>query len=182
MRSRRTLAAISLILGTAVVVAICVVVLRNYSEHEQGPIHVTIHNSYATDISDPRKLSGIVDNIFVGTVIKQERTFSRVGNDVWTLFSVQVEENIKGSVDGIVTVNQEGGFDARNSRTVLVDGDSLLISGETYLFATRFHPDGKWHTLAPVYGDVLITSDTHRAHIRSTFQTAVQNEILYSPQ
>ncbi len=182
MRLGRLQMSTSMMLVVIAVVILSAIVARDHFESQQASSNITIHNSYATDISAPRRLSGIVDNIFIGKVVDQKRTFSRVGDDVWTLFDVQVEENIKGSLDGIVMVNQEGGYDNKLSRMILVEGDSLLIPGETYLFATRFHPEGGWHTLVPVYGDIRITSDDHRTHMTSTFRTAVQEEIPYSPQ
>lgn len=172
----------SLTLVAIAIVILGAIVARNRTESRQALSNSTIHNSYVTDVSDPRRLSGIVDNIFIGKVVEQKRTFSRVGDDVWTLFDVQVEENIKGSLDGVVMVNQEGGYDTKHSRMVLVDGDALLIPSETYLFATRHDPEGGWHTLTPVYGDVRIADDDHRAHLTSTFRSAVQEEIPWSPQ
>jgi len=71
---------------------------------------------YATDNS---KLVGFADNVFIGKVIAQ--TGNETDDFPQTQFSVKVLENIKGNLDGTVTVNQIGSYEYAN-------GDKYYLS------------------------------------------------------
>jgi hypothetical protein len=93
---------------------------------------------YAFDAMDPRELVGFATNVFVGQVVEEtgsegaslsgpgERAVPR------TQFSVEVLKNVKGDVEGTVTVSQTGGYDEEEGREVRVEGDSLLQPGKKY--------------------------------------------------
>lgn len=132
---------------------------------------------YAVDVTDDNKLVGAADNVFIGTVIKQTDTKTD-REQPQTQFSVEVLENIKGNLKGTVIVNQEGGFETIDGKTylVLIEGDKLLKHNKTYLFATRVSENG-WNTIAPVYGDLLITNETDRANKIERFKHAHSHEI-----
>lgn len=140
---------------------------------------------YATDVSDPRQLVGITENVFIGRVVSFNETHYPDGIPE-SLFTVEVLENIKGELKGEVTVNQQGGtWPATDDGTAgdlhLVNEDALLVPGQTYLFATLPDAEGRWHTLVPVYGDIAIKDDAHRAEVTAVYQDAVQNQIIYDP-
>jgi hypothetical protein len=120
-----------------------------------------IKPSYAADFSNDKALVGASHNIFAGKVMKQIGTKER-GIGPETQFSVEVIDNIKGDLSGIVTLNQEGGY--RDGVLYIVGGDEnsddsdilapshnketyLLQAGSTYLFATRYNKEENWYTL-----------------------------------
>jgi hypothetical protein len=117
---------------------------------------VSIDSEYAADFSNDAILVGASHNIFVGKVIAKSGTKER-GIGPETQFQVEVVENIKGDLQGVVTVNQQGG--TSNGVLYIVNGDTLsstnyaqtymLEPGATYLFATRYSPEEAWYTLNP---------------------------------
>lgn len=117
--------------------------------------------SWVTDLANDRKLVGICDNVFFGKVV------SRIGNKNMTeklpetQYSVEVIDNIKGNLDGMVIVNQQGGEinAAGKRRLILLENDKLLEPGKTYLLATRFNNKENWHTLVPYYGDIPVNDN-----------------------
>jgi hypothetical protein len=140
--------------------------------------------SYVTDFSDKRRLAGFSDDVFVGVVSRVRGQHSPDGI-AETLFDVQVKQVLKGSLSGNVVVNQEGGCDEslmRKRRLSLTEGDSLLVVGREYLFATRHHSAGNWNTLVPRYGDVPLPTPDVKARIVSDFQAAIKNQIQFDPR
>ncbi|OAI57502.1 hypothetical protein AYO50_01440 [Acidobacteria bacterium SCGC AG-212-P17] len=113
---------------------------------------------YPVDYADDRVLVGASHDVFVGKVIAQSGQRDR-GLGPETQFVVRVISNIKGELQGTVTVNQEGGF--KNGVLYSVGGsdifgpnnigatDYLLRPGKTYLLATRYNPAYGWYTLNP---------------------------------
>lgn len=87
-------------------------------------------------MSDPRRLVGFSDNVFIGTVDKPVGTKSLDGFPV-TQFKVVVNYNIKGNIDGSVIVNQQG--EHKWNKITLYEGDELLKEGKTYFFATIYN-------------------------------------------
>ncbi len=66
-------------------------------------------------------------------------------------------ESLKGTAQGSVTVEQQGGFN-KDGQLVLVENDKLVEYGQTYLFATRKSDRGSYVAI-PVYGDVGLGPD-----------------------
>lgn len=132
--------------------------------------------SNVTNVSDDRKLSGIAHNVFIGEVNAQIGN-KKLGNYPESQFKVEVLQNIKGSLNGSVTVNQQGGYDW--NRLMLIQGDRLLEVGKTYLFATRINQEQNWHTLIPEYGDIPIDSDVKRKDLIERFTKAHKEEIPF---
>ncbi len=116
----------------------------------------------AADFSDDNVLIGASHSVFVGKVVRvigtQDRGFGPETQD-----EVAVVANIKGNLQGYITVNQEGGYE--NGVLYVIGGDGasdkyLLQQGSTYLFATRYNPLRNWYTIiAHPAGLKLITSD-----------------------
>jgi hypothetical protein len=113
---------------------------------------------YPVDYADDRVLVGASHNVFVGRVIAQSGQRDR-GLGPETQFAVKIITNVKGELQGTVTVNQEGGF--KNGVLYSVGGSDvlgpngtdatyyLLQPGKTYLLATRYNPTYGWYTLNP---------------------------------
>lgn len=136
------------------------------------------------DAADTRKLVGISTGVFVGRVVGQESAVglptSAPGTSIpMRQFRVQVLENIKGTLKGVIIVNQYEG----------VEGDPPLAKGRTYVLAVEpaalFTPSGKpigrgWYQIvAPRYGDVLVDNAAHRAKVVAAFKQAHKNEIPF---
>jgi hypothetical protein len=137
--------------------------------------------SFVADFSDTRKLAGFVDSVFIGRVIEQSGTHSPDGVIPETLFKVEVIRSLKGSLSGVVAVNQQGGFSAEENALVVVEEDGLLQAGKTYMFATRTGGDGSWHTLVPGYGNVEIGPGVQQVDLVQKFEKAVKEQIKYQP-
>jgi hypothetical protein len=137
------------------------------------------HLDLIADFEDDRQLVGAVENVFVGRVLAQLGT-TILDEAPETQFTVEVLENVKGSLSGKVVVNQEGG--QYGDVFVLMEDDALLKSGQTYLFATLPFKERGWHSLVARYGDLLITDAQHRASLVERFRKATQEQILYTPK
>lgn len=149
-------------------------------DHESGAEIIYQQASFAIDVTDDRKLVGAADNVFVGKVIAQTGTkTNRLSPQ--TQFSVEVLENIKGRLTGTVTVNQAGGYETIVGKEYLylMEGDQLLVSGETYLFVTR-SKESEWHTFAPAYGNLLIEDQMDRQDKVERFESAFAQEIPFT--
>jgi len=138
-----------------------------------------VKGTFATDLRDDRKLAGIANNIFIGKVI------SEVGDkklDVIpeTQFNVQVIENIKGSLNEDITVNQLGGKE--DKKIVLVENDKMIEPGKVYLFATRYNEAENWHTLIPTYGDIALDNDTKKKESVEKYKKAYKEQVEFSPK
>jgi hypothetical protein len=142
-------------------------------------IHTEV--SFVSDFRDSRKLVGFADNVFVGRVLEQAGTHSPDGIMPETLFKVDVIRSIKGNLAGTVTVNQQGGFSAAENALILMEEDSLLEAGKTYLFATRTGGNGSWHTLVPEFGDLRIGNGQQQAELVQKFEKAAKEQIKYQP-
>ena len=106
---------------------------------------------------------------------------------------MRVLDVLKGTVEGELTVNQQGGIWEEDGSTYRREGDpDLLEPGHAYLFATRVFPEKNWHTVMPGYGDIKIEADDlgddgkllkseHAEELLARFKDAIENEILYDP-
>lgn len=176
--SKTTLLSVLLMLTVAIVAMVTTVI-----QGQTHPDFTYTEALYATDVSDPRHLVGITENVFVGRVSSFNAThYPDLIPE--TLFTVEVVENIKGELKGDVVVNQQGGHwqadeNGNPGALHLVNEDALLIVGQTYLFATLPDAEGRWHTVVPVYGDIPLKDDNHRAEVTAVFEDALQNQIPY---
>jgi hypothetical protein len=163
--------------GLAAIISLGVAGPGLLSNHPpENPVIQTVQTSHAFDVTDPQRLVGWADNVFVGKVVKMSGTSDERGM-VETQFKVEVAENIKGELQGEVTVNQQGGYEGKN--LILVENDKLLKEGESYLFVSRKNEEQNWHTAVPVYGDILIESEAHKEEILNKYKKAYQEEIPF---
>lgn len=119
---------------------------------------ITIHPVYPANYADDRILVGASHNVFIGKVVGRLGVQTTAVGPI-TQFSVQIISNIKGALKGIVTVEQEGGYE-NGTLYVMEDSDMLgttnggsvgyfLQQGSTYLLATRYDPDSDSYMLGP---------------------------------
>jgi hypothetical protein len=109
-----------------------------------------IHPSYPSDFSNNQNLIGGTSNVFIAKVLAQTgNKETEIGPR--TQYTVEIVQNIKGDLSGVVTLDQLGGY--KNGQLVTVEDATLegylLQPGSTYLLATRYNEKENWHTLNP---------------------------------
>lgn len=133
---------ISFTLIAIVVVGLNLIYLTHQKKKSSGV--VPIFTDLSWNPGDSQELVGVFHNIFVAKVVRQIGTTDR-GSGIETQFLVEVVYNIKGNLNGVVTLNQQGGYQG-DTLYVVADGDTilpgkdkeyLLQPGSTYLFAAR---------------------------------------------
>ncbi|WP_423406727.1 hypothetical protein AABM38_12520 [Heyndrickxia sp. MSNUG] len=142
----------------------------------ENPVIKTVEYNNTFDVSDPNRLVGWADSVFIGKVVEQSGTKSLAGLPE-TQFKVEVMDTIKGDIKGTVIVNQQGGYEG--NELILVENDPLLENGKSYLFITKYLKDENWHTLVPVYGDIEITNESQKQELIEKYQKAYQEQIPF---
>lgn len=133
----------------------------------KSPTSGASHASYVTDFSDDRKVLGFSHNTFVGKIVKLIEYTDVQGVPV-TLFEAEVIQNIKGTLEGTVTILQEIGYvedeEGNKKLSVYTDSSKFMEVGETYLFATRYGElsDGRqiYAVLSHQNGSKLLSADS----------------------
>ncbi len=134
---------------------------------------------HAFSASDDTDLVGFSDNVFVGRVEKRvgstkAESYGPMGR---TRFSVEVLENVKGRLGGIVTVSQQGAYDPERGCVTLMEDDPLLEPGQEVMFFTRRDEGRGWHQIFSAgYGDVRIEDEQHREELVRRFERARKNQ------
>jgi hypothetical protein len=131
-----------------------------------------------TDLADDHKLVGFASDVFLGTVVKKRGT-TMVDPLPETQFDVRVLRTVKGSLAGDVVVSQQGGVDEQGT-TVVIDDDSPLKVGKTYLFASRTNEATGWHTLIPRYGIVPVNAERNGTDLVERFFVARAAEVPFA--
>lgn len=161
-------------LGFLVLIGLVVLNIVLYQQFLGKEQHQYVFADMVVDTSDQKKLAGISENIFVGKVVEQKGN-KRLSEVPETQYTVEVVDNLKGKLNGIITVNQQGGYNDKKE-LVLIEGDNLLEPNQTYLFSTRYLPSENWHTVIPVHGKILldspITITTQVSKMRDSLQNA----------
>ncbi len=160
------------------------------------------HVAYPFDVKDERLLVGDADNVFVGRVVEKVGAsgLDSVGvPEQWdvptprTQFSVEVLNNVKGALQGTVTVSQDGGYveyaadrdypeagvqaGERVRELILVEGDPLLEPGQEYLLVTKQDQERGWHQItAANVADIKIKDETQRKALVNKFEKAKQEQ------
>lgn len=117
---------------------------------------VTIHPSYAFDPNQKEQLVGFSSNVFIGTIVKKEKEIQDKPMPV-SVYTVSVDENIKGELMGEVKVLQRIGYDEKGKAEVKYEGDNYLTEGEQYLFTTNVNNKfGGYIISMPVYGNTIL--------------------------
>lgn len=121
--------------------------------HSENSVSVMV-NEYVADFSNDQALIGAAHNVFIAKVLRIKGSENR-GFGPETQVEVEVVDNIKGNLRGVVTVNQEGGYEKGVLYVVADDASGiskkpqeyLLQPGSTYLLATRYSAQNNWYTL-----------------------------------
>lgn len=131
------------------------------------------------DVTDDRLLVGFAKNVFVGRVTKKAGSDDSVSSGIpYTLFSIQVLENVKGNLDGAITVAQAGGYDPAAGCVMLMDGDELLKPGQDVLFVTRYDGRNRRHQITTSgYGDLRIGGRSQREALVQRFERAEKHQV-----
>lgn len=174
------------------------------SSTNNPPRIAEVHPFFAIDLNDDRVLMGASHNVFVGRVVSQIATIAVPAGSNGTLpvtqFSVEPVLNIKGNLQGTVTVEQFGGYqngvlyvtdggDAFVSSNASVGGSHLMRPGSTYLFTTRYQNDGAYYLWAAPPASKLISQDSNLSNNQlqalaesdervQQLQAAYPNEVL----
>lgn len=134
---------------------------------------------HAFDVTDDRMLVGFADNVFVGRVAEKVGAEGSTGPDMpYTLFFVEVLENVKGNLDGTVAVAQAGGYDPAAGCVMLMDGDPLLKPGQEVLLVTRYDQRNRRHQITTSgYGDLRVRSRAQREAFVRRFERAEKDQV-----
>ena len=163
------------------------------NEYKSGSENIYTQADFM-DVSDDRVLVGAAHNVFIGKVVAQTGSKPNtppveagdvLGFSPQTQVSVEVLENIKGNLNGTITVSQYGGYEEKSdaSQLVLIEDDKLLEPGKTYLFATRFNDIDGWDTIiVPNYGDIPVKDQVDYNNKRERFNNAFEQEIPLKEQ
>ncbi|WP_404459030.1 hypothetical protein [Oceanobacillus kapialis] len=131
----------------------------------KNPTIKTIEMDYIIDILNPEAVVDFADNVFIGTVEVQVDT---IQNDYpETQFEVKVLENIKGNLDESEVINQLGGYEGND--LLLIEGDELLETNKTYLFATIDSEENNKRTIIPIGGSISVENEKHMSEIKEKY-------------
>jgi hypothetical protein len=150
---------------------------RGDAHRECEPEFIAEHAFSGSDDSD---LVGFSDNVFVGRVAERVGSTEPKPGGMpagSTRFSVQVLENVKGSLGGTGIVSQQGSYDPERGCATLMEDDPLLEPGQEVLFFTRRDEGRGWHQIFSAgYGDVRIEDEQHREELVRRFERAQKNQ------
>ena len=135
------------------------------------------------DYGDAKLLSAAAENIFIAEVTR--KLSSRPMRDGFLLplhgeprphfvpgvqYVVEVEENVKGCLLGMIVFSQEGEEGCWIEDCVL-----LLEVGQVYLLATRYNSGEGWHVVArQPWGVIRIENERHRVALVEGFERALR--------
>jgi len=184
---RLLLASITVIFGVALAVFLTWATLPSVWP---GPVKVVRVGGHSVfDVRDDGKLVNFADHVFFGQVLEKGRTIKTDGM-LKTSFTVRVQEALKGSANGTVTVKQAGGYSWIDHALILRGNDEPLEPGKSYLFVTRSRSQVGSHTFVTEYGDIElrvppyanddeVLSSQHAGELRERFLDAIEHETPY---
>lgn len=154
---------------------------RSKAPEECGETVIVEHAFSGSDDSD---LVGFADNVFVGRVVERVGSAGATPARPWgsTRFSVEVLENVEGSLGGEVMVGQDGAYDEERGCVALAEDDPLLRPGQEVMFFTRHDEARGLHWIVtPGYGDVRIEGESEREELVRRFERARKNQTDPTP-
>ncbi len=171
-RRNRRLANLSLI-GVAVVFGAAFLLLPGLTS-ARSSTPPRSQAAFSKAYLDRKVLVAGSDNVFFAKVVSLQGAESP--DDLPEIqYRVEVEETLKGTIAGEQTVNT---FDDRPSmRTASGEVEGPLEVGHTYLFVTKFHPNGTWHTASLTIIRLKVESPSHRDELRRSFLLATGTTI-----
>lgn len=111
------------------------------------------------DVTQDPILLGASHNVFVAKVLTQTGRTETVAG-IRTQYSVEVISNIKGTLDGTITVEQEGGLKDGMLYSI-EDAFPMLEPGSTYILATRYNePMNAYTVIANKNAGKLLSNDS----------------------
>lgn len=175
----------------------------NFSDVDVSTLPIyEMRGTFVYDTSDIREAVGIVDYVFVGSIVSNDGTTyedtvvmedengrpKEVGTP-YTHYTVQVNDNIKGELqtEATIAITKHGGVMQDNNGVFLFENDTLPEVGQTYVFLAYAQPDGSLLISGPdsnvlIEGTVsplseqsmgLDANETYKA-----YETAYENEII----
>jgi hypothetical protein len=151
-----------------------------YNFYIETPSTQTIFATSLFDFSKKNELVGGSENVFIAKVSHQTGDIIGKSGLPNTQFEVNIIRNIKGKLDGAVTVNQKMGYEVNEfgqRELIKFDNQELLVPGHIYLFATIYYPDMNYHSAVPVYGEVPIDNESIGETV-SVYLEAFKNQII----
>ena len=140
-----------------IIIPILLLVSGIYTNMIKLPIRSDLNYSYVADFDDDKVLMGASHNVMVVKILdeKSEAGYSDMPS---TLFSAQVISNIKGELEGEITLMQQAGYE--HGILYVQENDELMKPGETYLVATRYNSERNFYTIkSHPNGKKLISKD-----------------------
>jgi hypothetical protein len=136
----------------------------------EGPAETfAIEPSYAFDVTHLPYLAGYADNVSIARV-----TGIASVQPPQTVYTLDVQQSLKGSLSGQVTVRQDG---YRSGNDVWVDTDQpQLAVGGTYLLVTNPVLDGDGHVLLGGSAASVPLTDLTRTVVVSRYQRAIADQ------
>ena len=164
VRKKQKITLAKLLLFSGMILSIIMMGLWWFVDFAQTPIGLQSASGpggiiLMADITQDPILLGASHNIFIGKILAQTGTTESPAG-IRTQYSVEVISNIKGNLDGVITVEQEGGFKDGILQTI-EDAFPLLEQGSDYVLATRYNaPADAYTVLANEHAGKLLTKDS----------------------
>ena len=112
---------------------------------------------YCINVNNYEELVGAADYVFLGRVLENMgETYENesiiefddgnvVLSDPYTNYSVEVLNNIKGTLGSKVELKKYGGLDQSRECYIIMNDDFLPVEGATYIFIAYAQDDGSLH-------------------------------------
>lgn len=152
---------------------------------ENTPLAIKeIHQEYVADFSNDKILVGGSQNVFVAKIIKEVGNKTNISWMPRTQFEVEVISNVKGYLQGRITVSQIGGYLNGvlyvSNEDILGPSDSpsaghLLQPGSTYLLATRYSSTDGWYAVNSFPNVIALISQDSNLTTNQLTSLAVSN-------
>jgi hypothetical protein len=160
--------AIAILLLVAVAATVFVILHLNAMKRmdiSKMPIEYA-SNIYLVDQRIPENVVGISDYVFIGRV-EAKPTFEYDVRETWTVYQVQVLDNIKNKLttEDIVKIVKWGGPRMDGSAFDLNEGDIILKQGGIYLFNVMTREDGSLNAGGP--GTTIVISEENDKKLES---------------
>lgn len=108
------------------------------------------------DTADINELLSFSDNVFLGRV-KKELGVKAIDSSVETQYSVEVLNNIKGSLQGTIVLDSMGGM--MNGIKYTMNNNEKLEAKSCYIFYTKYNSEYNWYTAVPNHGEVKVQNN-----------------------
>jgi hypothetical protein len=131
---------------------------------------------YKENYQNTKKLVNAVDHIFLGEVVTETGCEPYTGQPN-TQFKVMITQNIKGSLLGGNTVNQDGGYYKEHGKLYLltIEKTPILTEKQMYLFAVTNTNKGYFQIL-PKYGAIPLNSEQDKYKQIAVIKQAMAEE------